>query len=41
MLGSQPVTIPTDSLGSSERRDALQVLCRALGGPVVCITIAS
>ena len=30
--GSQPVTITTNLLGSSERSDTLQVLCCALGG---------
>src|SRR5216684_192751 len=32
--GSEPVTINTNLLGSSERGDALQVLCGALGGRV-------
>src|SRR5258707_8947993 len=34
MPGSEPVTIITNLLGSSERSDALQVLCGALGGRV-------
>src|SRR6266849_8872079 len=34
MPGSEPVTINTNLLGSSERSDALQVLCGALGGRV-------
>jgi hypothetical protein len=34
MPGSEPVTINTNLLGSSERSDALQVLCGALGARV-------
>src|SRR6266478_3221809 len=34
MPGAEPVTINTNLLGSSERSDALQVLCGALGGRV-------
>lgn len=32
MPGSEPVTITTNLLGSSQCSDALQVLCCALGG---------